>query len=124
MAFTLPALAQIAKRTGAVVLAMQAEIVENKRWELKYDGSIFTAADAAAQKLIVASLREEFPEIAIVSEENSAEVNAAGLECPVRFETDPLDNTAGYARGHDGYSVNLGRLEGGMAVSGAIYFPA
>lgn len=122
----LPILAHIAKQAGDKVLAMQSKVVanENGEQEIKPDGSIVTTADKAANKIVCEGLTRHFPNIAIVSEENPDGMNAKALQADERFDTDPLDNTTGYAKGLDGFSVNIGRIKNGVPVAGAIYFPA
>lgn len=122
----LTVLAQIAKEAGDKVLAMQTEVVANRHGEqeIKPDGSIVTTADKAANKIVCEGLAKHYPGVAIVSEENPDEMNAAALQADDRFDTDPLDNTGGYVMGYDGYSVNIGRIKNGVPVEGVIYFPA
>lgn len=122
----LTTLARIVKETGEHIRLMQPEIIANKNdeQELKPDGSIVTTADKAANKLVCAALARHYPGIAIVSEENPEAQNAQALKAAERFDTDPLDNTTAYTHGHDGYSVNIGRIKNGVPVEGAIYFPA
>ncbi len=122
----LPVLAQIAKEAGDKILTMQDEVVANRNGEQesKYDGSIVTTADKEANRIVCAGLAKHFPGIAVVSEENSHESNMKALQADERFDTDPLDNTTGYAKGMDGFSVNIGRIKNGIPVDGVIYWPA
>lgn len=119
-------LALVAKEAGNVVLSMQDVIVLNKNGEIEHkpDGSIITPADLKAHEIILALLREQFPNLAVVSEESSEEERIAASQYDERFEMDPIDNTGGYAKGRDGFSVNLGRIEGSKPVEGVVYFPA
>jgi 3'(2'), 5'-bisphosphate nucleotidase len=123
-AFKLPPLAAIARETGELILAMQADIVAQKDWKLKEDGSPVSPADKAAHALVTARLKKEFPGVAIVSEEAEEADNEKALQAADRFETDPLDNTSGYVHGGDTFSVNIGRIQNGVPVVGAVYFPA
>lgn len=119
-------LAQIAKEAGDKILAMQPEVVANKNGEqeIKSDGSIVTTADKAANEIVCEGLAKHFPGVAVVSEENPDDMNARALQADERFDTDPLDNTTGYAKGRDGFSVNIGRIKNGLPADGVIYFPA
>ena len=119
-------LANIAKRAGDMALQMQPTIVANKNGEIEHkpDGSVITPADIEAHKMIMADLNEHFPNIPVVSEESSKESRETASQAPERFETDPVDNTGGYAKGRDGYSVNIGRIKDGEPIEGAVYFPA
>ena len=120
----LPRMARIAKEAGDRILLMQADVVDNRRWEMKEDGSPITLADLEAHRIVCEGLRTYFPGIAIVSEEGLPGENEAALRAEERFETDPLDNTTGYMNGRDVFSVNIGRIKNGVPISGAIYFPA
>ncbi len=120
----LPVLAQIAKEAGAKVASMRADILADKKWVIKEDGSPVTEADKAANKLICQRLNQAFPSIPIVSEENTPEENHAALQAPEYFNTDPLDNTNAYISDKwNGYSVNIGHIKNGVPIAGAIYFP-
>lgn len=124
MSAKLPPLAEIAKEAGDAIAAMQADVVANKRWEIKDDGSPVTIADTKANEIVCAGLKKHFPDVAIVSEENPEEENIVALQARDRFDTDPLDNTSGYMKNKDGYSVNIGRIVDGVPTEGVIYFPA
>ncbi len=141
MAFVkeLPPLALIAKETGKKIFALQAHVKANpQEWEHKEerkpDGtivhSIATKADKEAHYMIknFIAAHPRFKDLGFVSEEGTEEEIAAGIQASERIETDPLDNTSGYAKGKpgrdDGYSVNIGRVKEGVPVEGAVYFPA
>jgi 3'(2'), 5'-bisphosphate nucleotidase len=119
-------LAQIAKQAGDKILSMQEEVIANQNGEqeTKPDGSIVTTADKTANKIVCEGLSKHFPYIPIVSEENPEYMNVKSLQADERFDTDPLDNTSGYVKGLDGFSVNIGRIKNGVPVEGVIYFPA
>lgn len=126
MSLNLPPLAQIAKQAGSMALAMQKAVVANQNGEqqTKSDGSVLTIADLEANRTICQELERHFPNIAIISEENSDAHNAAALLGDERFDTDPIDNTSAYARGRDGFSVNIGHIKNARVIAGVIYFPA
>ncbi len=127
MSFTknaLPPLVEIAVEAGDMIAAMQADIVATKNWEIKPDNSPVTPADKAAHQLIKQRLAERFPGLALVSEEGEKEDTVVALKARDRFDTDPLDNTGGFIKGLDGYSVNIGRIVDGRPTEGVVYFPA
>jgi 3'(2'), 5'-bisphosphate nucleotidase len=121
---SLPILALIAKEAGDTILAMQPDIVANKDWETKEDGSPVSPADKKAHEIIKERLEQHFAGVALVSEEGEKEVTKQAMKARDRFESDPLDNTGGYIKGLDGYSVNIGRVIDGVPVEGVAYFPA
>jgi len=126
MSIKLPLLAQIAKEAGDEILRMQSQVVANEHGEqqMKPDNSPVTIADTKANEMVCEGLKRHFPNIAIVSEENPEAENARALTMDERFDTDPLDNTKGYVKGRDGFSVNIGRIKNGIPIEGVVYFPA
>ena len=112
--------ADLARRAGAVILAVRARRFETL---LKADRSPVTEADHAAEKLIVTGLRAATPDIPVVAEEEME----AGL-IPASHHTywlvDPLDGTREFAAGRDEFTVNIGLIRDGRAVLGAVGVPA
>ncbi len=110
----------LARRAGDAILAVRAAgfAVERKR-----DTSPVTVADRIAETLIVEALREATPDIPVVAEE---EVSAGLLTAPgPRFWlVDPLDGTREFAAGRDHFAVNIGLVEAGRPVLGAVGVPA
>ncbi len=112
--------ADLARRAGAVILAVRARGFETL---LKSDRSPVTEADHAAERLIAAGLRAATPDIPVVAEEEMAQ----GL-IPDPHHTywlvDPLDGTKEFAAGRDEFTVNIGLVRDGRAVLGAVGVPA
>jgi len=89
----------------------------------KADGSPVTDADVASERIILAALAAELPDIPVISEEEASE----GIvpEVADRFIlVDPLDGTREFVRRRNEFAVNIGLIENGIAVAGAIYAPA
>lgn len=86
--------------------------------ERKGDGTPVTGADHAAQALLVASLRDAFPEDGIRAEEDVAHEGG-----PRTWVIDPLDGTAAYSEGLAHWGPCLARLEGQEAQVGALWMP-
>ncbi len=113
-------LAPVARAAGAAIMAVHAQPVEAS-W--KADGSPVTAADEAAEGLILAALETIAPDIPVISEENVA---SHGLAADRFFLVDPLDGTKEFLR-HDGrgaFTVNIALVDNGMPVLGVVYAPA
>ena len=92
--------------------------------ETKADRSQVTAADHAAEALIVEALARMAPDIPIVAEE----LMAAG-QCPDvsggRFWlVDPLDGTKEFISKRPEFTVNIALIEDGKPVIGVVYVPA
>ena len=90
----------------------------------KSDNSPVTKADLAANKIIVEGLLTLFPQVAIVSEENSEEENLAAAKNDKYFLIDPLDGTKSFIKKLDEFTVNIALIIEGKTVFGVIYAPA
>lgn len=89
--------------------------------ESKKDGSSVTSADFASNEILLAGLKEGWPEYGIISE-----------ECPDQVETrkkqkvwiiDPLDGTRSFINSRDDFSVLVGLSCDNLAKFGAMFFP-
>jgi 3'(2'), 5'-bisphosphate nucleotidase len=85
----------------------------------KPDGSPTTAADLAAERLILSRLGEAWPGIPVVAEESAG----AGPVGDLFFLVDPLDGTRDYLAGTGEYSVNLALVRGSRPVAAALAAP-
>ena len=89
----------------------------------KTDGSPVTDADLASERLILKALASELPEIPVISEEAASEGHFPEVnQCFILV--DPLDGTREFARRRTEFAVNIGLIDHGIAVAGAIYAPA
>ncbi len=91
--------------------------------ETKQDATPVTIADQRAEALITSGLRAAFPEILVVAEE---EVASGRITRPAAryWLVDPLGGTREFAAGRDEFTVNIGLVENGVAVLGAVATPA
>ncbi len=90
--------------------------------EQKGDGSPVTAADLAAEAVILRHLHAAFPAIPVVSEENAA---SHRLAPPERFFlVDPLDGTKEFVSRNGEFTVNIALIEAGVPVLGVVLAPA
>lgn len=111
--------AEIALEAGAAIMLARAGMGSAT---LKSDGSPVTAADLCANEIICDRLRSILPEIPIVSEEACA---PSSLQVDDRFIlVDPLDGTKEFIQGRDEFTVNIGLIERGIPVAGAVFAPA
>lgn len=110
----------VARKAGAVIMGYRGTVTP----EHKHDGSPVTQADKEASRIIIEGLRAVTPDIPVISEEAPQQDNAAALQSPVRWVTDPLDGTKSFLRGHDGFGVHIALVDRDEAVKGVIYFPA
>lgn len=87
----------------------------------KADASPVTEADEAADALISAGLREAFPDVALVTEEQAASHGAGGDRFLI---VDPLDGTKEFVRRDGDFTVNIAYVENGAPSRGVVYAPA
>ncbi|HEY2846311.1 MAG TPA: 3'(2'),5'-bisphosphate nucleotidase CysQ [Pyrinomonadaceae bacterium] len=81
-----------------------------------------TAADRAASRLIVDALTTEFPDDAILSEEETDDVERR-LSARRVWIIDPIDGTAGFVKKDGDFSVQIGLAEAGRPILGVVYMP-
>ncbi len=93
--------------------------------DAKADDSPLTQADLASHRLITTRLREAFPDIPVVSEEDDAAARAAVTGDATRwFVVDPLDGTKEFIKQTGSFTVNIGLIENGRPVAGIVHVPA
>lgn len=113
-------LCRIAKQAGAIIMEYYQQELDV---QTKSDDSPVTAADLAANDYITKELTEYFPEIAIVSEENSEEANQAAKKYQRYFLIDPLDGTKSFIKKKGAFTVNIAIIENHFPIFGVIYNP-
>ncbi|MBW3566340.1 MAG: 3'(2'),5'-bisphosphate nucleotidase CysQ [Proteobacteria bacterium] len=113
-------LVEIAKRAGQRILA-----VYNTDFDVttKGDNSPLTQADLAANREIVAGLRELTPDLPILSEE-SAEIPWGERRHWQRYWlVDPLDGTKEFIKKNGEFTVNIALIENGKPIIGVVHVP-
>ncbi|MDR3504644.1 MAG: 3'(2'),5'-bisphosphate nucleotidase CysQ [Acidocella sp.] len=111
---------KLVEEAAAVITAVRAA---GFAVDAKADATPVTVADTRAEALIVAGLRAATPEIPVIAEE---EVAAGRITAPSEryWLVDPLDGTREFAAGRDEFAVNIGLIEHGAPVLGAVASPA
>ena len=90
----------------------------------KADESPVTEADRAGERLILQRLAEVFPGVTAISEEHASEFGAPDSVGSRFFLVDPVDGTKAFVRGDPNFTVNIGLIEDGVPVAGAVCAPA
>jgi 3'(2'), 5'-bisphosphate nucleotidase len=111
----------IAARAAATICQCGAASLRHKA-----DGSPVTAADEAAEAVILRDLERLALGIPIVSEERSAtdRAHAGASPSPTYFLVDPLDGTREFIAGRDEFTVNIALMDLGTPLIGVIAAPA
>ncbi len=105
---------------GRVILDCRAGRLEVER---KADASPVTAADRAAEAVILRHLAAIAPDTPVVAEEaaSAGRLPDVGSEF---FLVDPLDGTREYVKGGADFTVNIALIRDGAPVAGIVYAPA
>jgi 3'(2'), 5'-bisphosphate nucleotidase len=119
----LAALRTIARRAGTVILE---HYHGHRSARTKADDSPVTAADEAAEAIIVPALKELLPGVPIIAEEAAA---LSGLPSSEGFAerrfwlVDPLDGTKEFLSGNGEFTVNIALIEAGRPLLGVVHAP-
>jgi 3'(2'), 5'-bisphosphate nucleotidase len=114
------ALADLALAAGREIMTIYANPVVARE---KSDLTPVTEADEAAEKIILAGLRQLDPTVPVISEEASA----AGIVPDVAerfYLVDPLDGTKEFLSRNGEFTVNIARIENATPAAGVVLAPA
>lgn len=89
--------------------------------EYKADNSPLTIADKSANDIIVNILKENYPEISILSEESKQDETR--FQNDLCFIVDPLDGTKEFIKKNGEFTINIALAYKHKAVLGVIYVP-
>lgn len=89
--------------------------------KVKSDDSPVTEADEAADALISAGLRDAFPDVVLVTEEQAASHSEKAASFLI---VDPLDGTKEFVHRRGDFTVNIAYVEDGVPTRGVVYAPA
>lgn len=109
----------IARAAGAVIMPFYRQGTAAR---FKTDASPVTAADEAADALIVDALRDLTPTTPVVSEE-SADQFRGKAPAGTFWLVDPLDGTKEFISERDEFTVNIALVEDGRPVLGVVFLP-
>ncbi|TWF56566.1 3'(2'),5'-bisphosphate nucleotidase [Neorhizobium alkalisoli] len=90
----------------------------------KADRSPVTEADEEAERIILAALAQNFPEIPVIAEEQVAAGHVPDITGRSFLLVDPLDGTKEFVSGKDDFTVNIALIEDGVPTAGIVYAPA
>ncbi len=113
-------LAEICEAAAALILPLWRSGLAVQH---KADESPVTEADQKGEALILKHLAERFPDIPVISEEDASEFGTPDAIGPRFFLVDPLDGTKAFVRGDPHFTVNIGLIENGRPVAGAVVSP-
>ncbi|MCI0754673.1 3'(2'),5'-bisphosphate nucleotidase CysQ [Teichococcus vastitatis] len=112
--------ARLAQSAAAAILSVRDAGFAVER---KDDMSPVTAADRLAEAIIAEGLRAAAPGIPVVAEEECS-VSEVTTDAERYWLVDPLDGTREFAAGRAEFTVNIGLVDRGRPVLGAVAIPA
>ncbi len=92
--------------------------------DVKEDDSPLTEADRRSNDVIIAALRERYPDIPIISEETRTLPHAERRDWGRFWLVDPLDGTKEFVKRNGEFTVNIALVEHGEPVAGVVFQPA
>ena len=111
---------EVSVQAGQAIMEVY-DSCEDMQVEYKEGDMPLTAADKAANAIIVERLKKEFPECAILSEEEQD--NLERLDNPYCFVVDPLDGTKEFIKRNGQFTVNIALSYEHKSILGVIYVP-
>lgn len=125
--YTLAMNIDIEQLKNIVITASNEELLprfNSVKRNYKRDGSVVTEADLVMQARLISSLKETYPDIALLGEEMSAEQQQSLLASDIPLWClDPVDGTSNFAAGVPYFCVSLALIENGTVTLGLVYDP-
>ncbi|MEX0283966.1 MAG: 3'(2'),5'-bisphosphate nucleotidase CysQ [Paracoccaceae bacterium] len=115
----IPVIRRLALEAGDKIMEIYG--AEDFEVKTKSDQSPVTEADEAADALISAGLRDAFPDITLVTEEQAA---SHAERAETFLIVDPLDGTKEFVHRRGDFTVNIALVENGVPTRGVVYAPA
>ena len=112
---------ELAREAGAAILDFYEGPLDIRQKASAEDREPVTQADTIANEIIVARLRQEFPDDGILAEESID--TSHRLDKSRVWMIDPLDGTSGFIEGNGDFAVQIGLSERGECVLGVVYLP-
>ncbi len=114
-------LVSLAQKAGDAIMEVYAR---DFSVETKDDKSPLTEADKKSNEVILKSLKEKYPAIPFISEENKLTPYSERKEWKTFWLIDPLDGTKEFIKKNGEFTVNIALIENGVPVVGVVYVPA
>jgi 3'(2'), 5'-bisphosphate nucleotidase len=116
----LAAIVPVAEEAGRATMRFYGRVTASA----KADGSPVTAADQAAEDMILPALRQLTPDIPVVSEEEASKGLTPEVTGDRFWLVDPLDGTREFLSGNGEFTVNIALIERRVPVLGVVVVPA
>ncbi len=119
LAAMLETIASLVRRGGEIAMTHHGKVSVTQ----KADSSPLTEADLAVDAFLCAELAAAFPDIPVVTEERAAS-HGANHGAGRFFLVDPIDGTKEFVAERGEFTVNVGLIENGAPIAGAVCAPA
>lgn len=113
-------LARLVRDGGAIAMRHHGRLRDVRA---KADSSPLTDADLEIDSFLGAELRRLYSDIAVVTEEQAA-THGALADGSSFFLVDPIDGTKEFVAERGEFTINIGLVENGAPVAGAVFAPA
>jgi myo-inositol-1(or 4)-monophosphatase len=110
-----------ARRAGHVISRASRDI-EQLKVSTKQQSDYVTEVDRAAEDQIISTIRDAYPDHAILAEESGALEGASG-ESEYQWIIDPLDGTTNFIHGFPQYAVSIGIAHKGVMAHAVVFDP-
>ena len=90
----------------------------------KSDESPVTDADHRGEAMILERLAAAYPGVPVISEEDASQFGTPDAIGRTFFLVDPIDGTKAFVRGDPNFTVNIGLIQDGQPIAGAVAAPA
>jgi 3'(2'), 5'-bisphosphate nucleotidase len=111
---------KIAMDAGDVIMQVYQNAIEV---HFKPDQSPVTEADLKANQLIIDALKETYPDIPVLTEEDIEDFKGPNTE-GYYWLVDPLDGTKEFIKRNAEFTVNIALIHKGDPILGVVYAPA
>jgi 3'(2'), 5'-bisphosphate nucleotidase len=115
-------LIQLAESAGKEI--MRIYTLDDRELEYKDDSTPLTLADRIASEVIVLGLKKLYPDIPVVSEEDSPEDIDPNSLPEYFWLVDPLDGTKEFVARNGEFAINIALIRGKQPLYGLIHIPA
>ncbi len=119
----LPDLLEIIRQAGEGVLQVYARLEKDWDVRLKDDRTPITEADRISNRIITAGLKQLFPDIPLISEENKQIPYEIRRQYEYFWLIDPLDGTKEFIKRNGEFTINLAFINRTQPVAGFISVP-
>lgn len=111
-----------ARRAGQVINRASLDL-DHIAVRSKSTNDFVTEVDHAAEKAIIETLMEAYPNYGILAEESGQQSGKGGSDAEYQWIIDPLDGTTNFIHGFPQYAVSIALARNGVVEHGVVFDP-